>query len=642
MSKLLTVLTVLFTILLSTSYASAKNDTIVPVKDDFFILYLIQNVLPKIHFTGGSIDNSVGEKVADNILSSMNDYGIVYKKSDFQDLLSQSERIAAAIKSADLNSLFQIVDGLYQTRIEFYEVAIEDIKSLTEEDLSKRVIYSGEIKKGYLPTPINDSHRLELIRRLIASFIAEKLAASSSFSDAKQSVLNVFNEKILILNENRDNDHYLEVILNSLLNSFDNHSRYVSHRNIQALRSAHKNEDYKIGLDLSLASGILTITNIVAGSVADELNTFKEGDELIEIEFMDVTYPLKGRTPRYLSELVAGFSPLDSSIVLVCKRDGKEYRATVKRGKVSNAPLSIQRYTSVLNNLSSNYLSIPSFYDGLFDEVKKEIDKHKGENIIIDLRGNGGGSLIEAVNVTSLFMNGGNILTTKDIDGQLSFNDSDNFVFSGKIVILVDRNTASAAEIMASALQYHKRAVIVGEKTFGKGTVQRFFDFSSPEYMFPIDSRRLGGLLITIAAYYSPNGESVHLNGITPDVELSKYISVSTDNIKNLDVLDASTPYVPESVEWQYEFKEKIESSLLEMPLYRYYLNNSRNNDDLNKTKIEQFLTEKGREKERDLDYLNFNRRFQDMEAISNMSVLESDYRLIDVVLNASVTALQD
>ncbi|MEJ2057293.1 MAG: S41 family peptidase [Desulfofustis sp.] len=320
--------------------------------------------------------------------------------------------------------------------------------------------------------------------------------------------LETFADVLSILQDNYveeiDTKEVIEGAINGLLLSLDPHSAYLKPENYREFRNETRGSFTGIGIRITQRNGVITVIAPIADTPADRAG-IKANDTILKIDGV----PTKGKTPYDAVEILRG--PKGTEVTISVYREGWEYPRdfTLER---SDIPLVSVR--SLLIKPGFGYIRISTFQSNTTSEMKTHLGKltEKGplQGLILDLRNNPGGLLEQAVNVSDLFLEEGLIVYTRgrNKDQDMAFEaNGDNTVQRFPLVVLVNEGTASASEIVAGAVQDHRRGVIVGTKTFGKGSVQSIIPLSDG-----------AGLKMTTAHYYTPSGRSIQVTGITPDV----------------------------------------------------------------------------------------------------------------------------
>tara|TARA_A100001388_G_C28751812_1_gene492618 strand:- start:305 stop:1588 length:1284 start_codon:yes stop_codon:yes gene_type:complete len=331
-----------------------------------------------------------------------------------------------------------------------------------------------------------------------------------AFADEKKDVykhLNLFGEAFEKIKNNYVEEvevkDLIESAIQGMLNSLDPHSTFLNTDDLNELKIQTKGEFGGLGIEVTLENGLVKVISPIDDTPADRAG-IKSGDLITHID----------------GEAVMGLS-LSEAVTLMRGKVGSKISLTIKRSDESlkiNIVRAIIELKSVKYRLEDNigYLRVSSFNQKVDEEIKKAIkqmkEKRKNEIIgyVLDLRNNPGGLLDQAVNVTDIFLARGEIVSTrgrKKSDGS-RYNAVKNDLINGlPLVVLINQGSASASEIVAGALQDHKRAIIMGTKSFGKGSVQTI-----------LPSGENVAIKLTTARYYTPSGKSIQKTGIDPDI----------------------------------------------------------------------------------------------------------------------------
>ncbi len=300
-------------------------------------------------------------------------------------------------------------------------------------------------------------------------------------------------------------EQLIQSAINGMLVSLDPHSSYMDGKDFRYMSEQTQGKFGGLGIEVTMESGGVKVVSPIDDTPAHKAG-LKPGDYIVNIDGQ----PVVGMTLNDAVDKMRG--KVGSKVKLTIRRfNQKPFDVTIKREEIK-----IQTVKSSIKSEDVAYVSITSFSDNTDKMVEKAVKdakkKLKGnlKGIILDIRNNPGGLLDQAVSVSDLFLNQGEIVSTR------SRNEEDTVKYNAKkgdiadglpIVIIVNDGSASASEIVAGALQDHKRAVILGEKTFGKGSVQT---------VIPLGKH--GAMRLTTARYYTPSGRSIQVKGIEPDV----------------------------------------------------------------------------------------------------------------------------
>jgi len=320
----------------------------------------------------------------------------------------------------------------------------------------------------------------------------------------------------------------IESALNGMLTSLDPHSSFLDDKSFKYMNEQTKGKFGGLGIEVTMENGVVKVVSPIDDTPAAKAG-LKAGDYITDIDGEAVM----GQT---LNEAVSKMrGQVGTKIKLMISRAGeKPFEVTIKREEIK-----IQSVKSEVKNDDISYIRISSFTEEVDENVKKAFEKaqkdtkNKIRGIVLDLRNNPGGLLDQAIAVSDLFLEKGEIVSTR------SRNEEDTIRYSAKegditnglpIVVLINEGSASASEIVSGALQDHHRAILLGEKSFGKGSVQTIIPLGN-----------YGAMRITTARYYTPSGRSIQAEGIKPDVlvkpakieVLDSYYNVSEASLKN-------------------------------------------------------------------------------------------------------------
>jgi len=360
---------------------------------------------------------------------------------------------------------------------------------------------------------------------LIAILLNNINTAYSQNMDKLYQKIDLFSEVLeKIQDEYIDEVDQAEVMdsaINGILQSLDPYSAYMNPQIFEEMQTETSGEFGGLGIEVSMEAGVVKVIAPIDDTPASKAG-IKSGDYIVKINDEQV----QGKTLMEAVHMMRG--PVGSSIELTVRRKG------LKKAKIFKIIREIIEIRSVVSKLIDNeigYLRLRAFNENSSDQLKNEISKlEKNKELvgyIFDLRNNPGGLLSQAVKISDFFLNDGEIVSTK---GRKSRENRKFFAKKGDrikgkpLIVLINNGSASAAEIVAGALQDQKRAVLLGETTYGKGSVQSI-----------IPLRNRGAIRLTISKYYLPSGKSISDVGVTPDIEIAESsdefrINTETDN----------------------------------------------------------------------------------------------------------------
>ena len=346
---------------------------------------------------------------------------------------------------------------------------------------------------------------------LFIYFFVTSIVAVSEENDIYKKI-DVFSEVLDKINKEFVDDvnqsDAMDAAINGVLQSLDPYSAYMSPDSYQNMQTETSGEFGGLGIEVSMEAGVIKVITPMDDSPAAEAGV-KAGDYIVRINDIQV----QGKSLSEAVDIMRG--PVGSDIEITVRRRGERkalvFNITREKIKVSSVK------SEILDN-QTGYLRLTSFNENSSGQIKKEIKKFKNnkdiKNYILDLRNNPGGLLSQAIKISDFFLNDGEIVSTK---GRKSFENRKWFAKDGDIldgstlICLINYGSASAAEIVAGALKDHKRSILIGETTYGKGSVQS---------IIPLDNK--GAIRLTVSKYYLPSGESISEIGVTPDFEIAE------------------------------------------------------------------------------------------------------------------------
>ena len=308
--------------------------------------------------------------------------------------------------------------------------------------------------------------------------------------------------------EEVDQSDTMDAAINGVLQSLDPYSSYMSPKNLEEMQTETKGEFGGLGIEVGMEAGVVKVISPLDNSPA-EREGVKAGDYIVKINDTQV----QGKTLNEAVELMRG--PVGSTLEITVRRVG------LRKSLVFNITREIIQVASVKSEVLDEkigYIRLTSFNENSDDQIKnkiKEFKKNKKiEGYILDLRNNPGGLLGQAIKISDFFLNDGEIVSTKGRkknENQKWFAREGDIINGKALIVLINKGSASASEIVAGALKDHKRAVLVGEKSYGKGSVQS---------IIPLKNR--GAIRLTISKYYLPSGKSISEVGVTPDITVEE------------------------------------------------------------------------------------------------------------------------
>ena len=511
---------------------------------------MVATFIQKSHYNDVAIDDDLSSKVLDFYIENLDRNRMYLLASDIKYFERYRDVLDDVVKSKPLDPVYEMYE-VYQTRVrERLNYALTQLE--TEPDFNS----SAEFQFDRTESPwAASSDELDAIWRQRVTNDALALALENEPWEKTQEVLSKRYKGFLRRLGQVTSDDVFERFMNTFAHAVDPHSSYMSPRNADEYRIAMSLSYVGIGASLQTDDEYVQIVNIIRGGPADEDGTLKRDDR--------ITGVAQGSESQFVD--VIGWR-LDDVVDLIRGPDGTDVRLqyipanaipgsprefiTLTRGPVKleeqAAKSEVIKVPGEGREWSIGVIEVPSFYrdyraltsgDRDFTSVTRdvkrlisELEEQGIDGLVVDLRGNGGGHLTEATALSGLFIDKGPIVQLRnDIDTRRSppqrLDDPDpvsRVFYNGPLAVLVDRFSASASEIFAGAIQDYERGVVIGQQTFGKGTVQNLFALD--QYFRTEGDEGLGQLTLTIGKYYRVTGESTQHRGVVPDIVLPSII----------------------------------------------------------------------------------------------------------------------
>lgn len=519
-------------------------------KDEVLIDLVVQGIRSN-HYTDIDIDNTYSEKVYELFLKNI-DYGKnFFTQEDIESFESYRYKLDNEANARSLEFM-DLALNVFKDRVEQVQGYTEEIMSEPFNFERIENIETDPEKRGYAGNrdALKEQWR-KYLKFQVLTRLADKLQEQKDAQEKNDTTVEIktqvelekeIREKVLKTNQDwfhrllrQERDDYRSVYLNAFAAAFDPHTSYYPPKEKENFDISMSGQLEGIGAQLREEGSYIKVSSIVPGGPAWKQGDLQAGQLILKVA-------QGAEEPVDIVDM-----PVGDAVRLIRGPKGTEVRLTVKKVDGTITVISIIRDVVILDetyaksallkkgdNKQVGYISLPKFYADFSHsggrnsstDVKNEVLKLKAEGIsglIIDLRNNGGGSLQDVVDMVGLFIKTGPVVQVKGREGApyLLQDNNPEVVYDGPLVIMVNEFSASASEIMAAAIQDYGRGIIIGsDNTFGKGTVQRFFDlddFVSPEYS---DVKPLGVIKMTTQKFYRINGKTTQLRGVHSDIVL--------------------------------------------------------------------------------------------------------------------------
>jgi len=524
----------------------AATAPLAPTEQENYVARRVADIVAREHYRRAPLDDHLSSLILDRYLDAIDGSRSYFYASDIAEFERFRYELDDAIKAGDVEPAFVIFRRYQQRSRERMAYASDLLGKKPDFDVDESFNFDREKE----PWPANSAEMNELWRKRVKNDALSLVIAGKQWTEAADVLRKRYEHVAKRMDQSKPEDVF-EAFMNAFVLSLDPHSNYFSARNSEEYNIQMSLSYEGIGASLQLTDDYVTVIDVIAGGPAatsgklaanDRITAIGEGKtgELTDVigwRLDDVVQKIRGPggTQVRLQLLPAGAAPGSAQRIVEFTRN----RVSLEAQASHKAMRVVQRNG---HDVKVGVITVPSFYQdydasraGAKDyrsttrDVQRlisELKKDGADVLIMDLRANGGGYLPEAESLTGLFIDRGPVVQLRDTTGRIEVDDDpDPAVFySGPMIVLVDRFSASASEIFAGAIQDYGRALIVGQQTYGKGTVQNAHPLN-----YTIFGRKpeLGQLNVTIGKYYRITGESTQDRGVTPDIALPSLIDAN-------------------------------------------------------------------------------------------------------------------
>ncbi len=560
----------IFSLILTSNFVFSQNSVNNTLENKYDkILHKVAKMLTEEHYTVKLVDNNLSEKVFNDYIKKLDSDKSIFLKKDIKNLEKYKFLIDEEINGGAVK-FFNEANSIYLTRIKdinnyFPKLLAKSLNFNDNDSISfnfEKLDYASKLKNQKLKW----AKKLKYynLQRYYDLVEARKNTKNDSLKNrsnetllqlaktgTEKSMAKYFDRILRIQND----ENRFGVFVNSLVYQYDPHSGYFGVIEKRSWDERLSGKFYGIGATIVNEDGLLKVAGVNEGGPAWKSGEVKEGDIFLKVgDFGKEAVDVQGFETDDLIKLIRGEK--GTNVVITFRgADGANKVVSMVRNEIKIEETFAKGALIEKDSTKIGYIYLPKFYMAMNDmngrktstdmeKIVKDLTTKGAQNIVIDLRNNGGGSLSEVIKATGLFVNGPIVQVRNRNDQYRTFFDSDNnkIVFDGPLTVLVNEYSASASEIFAAGIQDHGRGIIVGSSsTYGKGTVQR------PTPIYDPKQENLGSLHITYQKYYRINGSTVQLKGVVPDVILPSYFedfkikekdkstALAFDEIKKLD-----------------------------------------------------------------------------------------------------------
>lgn len=545
---------------------------------------MVTRFVERAHYAKLPLDDALSEATLKTYIDTLDGNRHYFLQSDIAYFARYRNTLDDSLRSGDMDPVFDIF-RLYRLRTQQnlnYALSVLD----HQPDFSVDEDYVFDRKD--LPWISTPAEMQDLWRRRVKNDALGLMLADKTWKETAE-VLRKRYTRVLDRVNKLDSDDVFETFMNAFAMTLDPHSNYLSPRQSEEYKIQMSLSYEGIGASLQLDDEFVQVMNVIPGGPAAADGRLKANDritavgqqdskEMVDVvgwELDDVVQKIRG--PRgskvRLQILPGGAAPGATEIVLELTRDKIKLEEQAAKKQV----IKLERDGEPVN---VGVITVPSFYQdfearnrGDKDYVSTtrdvrrligELRKDKIVSLVLDLRGNGGGHLTEATALTGLFINQGPVVQLRDTNGRIEVLDDPEptVAYNGPLVVLVDRFSASASEIFAAAIQDYRRGIVIGQQTFGKGTVQNLYELD--QYSHSRSDRGLGQLTLTIGKFYRVNGGSTQNRGVMPDIALPSAIDAATIGESSRD---RALPW-DQIAATRFQTSQPLDAAILELTRY--------------------------------------------------------------------------
>jgi carboxyl-terminal processing protease len=539
-----------------------RADPVSPGPDDRYIVASVKDLLQKQHLSRHPLDKEIAARWMKLFLKSMDPMKLYFYQSDVDEFNQHQDDLVNTLQKNDV-SLAYVVFRRFLQRVDERVKMVDDLLTQPQDfTVNEEMV----IDRDMLQYPANPGEAQERWRKrikydLLALKTEKDKKDKKEGKDAVEKLTNRYHSFAKRMHQT-NSDELLEIYLNALTTSFDPHTSYMSPDTQKDFDIMMSLELEGIGASLQTDDSYTVVKHLVPGGAADKDGRLKVEDKIIgvgegaegpitdviDMKIRDVVKLIRGKRGTDVRLKVMPVSG-DVKVLKITREkiELKDSEAQWKIFDVGKRPDGSPYKIGVID-LPSFYMDMTGARRGIADfksttrdvrAILEEFNRKGVDAVALDLRRNGGGSLTEAINLTGLFIADGPVVQVKDADGTVHpYYDLDpSMIWSGPLLVMTSKFSASASEILAGAIQDYGRGLIVGDHaTHGKGTVQSLIDISQHLFPYYPNIKPMGALKVTMQQFYRPNGESTQKRGVLADIELPSLTS-------HLDVGEADLDY---------------------------------------------------------------------------------------------------
>ncbi|KDD78787.1 carboxy terminal-processing peptidase [Glaesserella parasuis] len=502
--------------------------------------------LTQSHYHKFQLDDAFSEKIFNRYIDWLDGSHNTFLQSDIDELRAKyATELDEELYEGKLDIAFEMYELMTKRRYERYKYALSLLDK--EPDLKGQDQIENDREKAPFPKTTTEADELWLQR--VKNDIINLYLKDKKWPEIKKTLTKRYNLAIRRLTQNKADD-ILQTYLNAFAREIDPHTSYLSPRAAKRFQESMNLSLEGIGATLSMEDDITIIKSLVPGAPAARSKKIAAGDKIVGVgQSKDKIEDVIGWRLDDVVDNIKGKKGSTVYLEIEPAKGGKTKIISLVRDKIRLEDSAAKLTVDKVDGKNIAVIKIPSFYIGLTADVRKLLEQmktKKADGLIIDLRENGGGSLPEVVELTGLFIKDGPVVQVRDAFNRIRVHeDTDSTtLYDGNILVMINRHSASASEIFAAAMQDYNRAIIIGQQSFGKGTVQQN---RSLNMVYDLDQEPLGFIQYTIQKFYRINGGSTQIKGVEADIRFPEIINAEKtgegfeDNALPWDKIPAAT-----------------------------------------------------------------------------------------------------
>ena len=469
------------------------------------------------HYKHFNLDDEFSKKIFDRYLNMLDFNHNIFTQADIDSFKTWSTELDDQLKAGENQIAFDLYNLSEKKRFERYQYAL----SLLDHEIKFDTDESIELDRSKEAWPKSVAELDDLWRKRVKYDALNLKLAGKDWPEIKKTLTKRYDNAIKRLTQTHSEDVF-QMYMNAFARSIDPHTSYLSPRSAEQFQTEMNLSLEGIGAVLQDTDDYTVVRSLVKGGPAEKGKQLAEGDKIIGVgqdgeKIVDVV----GWRLDDVVQLIKGPKGTKVNLHVIPEgKDAKSHVVTIVRDKIRLEDRAVKSKIMKQGGKQIGVLEVPSFYVGLAKDTDKLITDLKAKHvdgIVVDLRDNGGGALTEATALSGLFITSGPVVQVRDSYGRINVNsDTDGKEsYTGPMTVLINRYSASASEIFAAAMQDYGRAVVVGENSFGKGTVQQH---RSLNHIYDLFDQPLGYVQYTIQKFYRINGGSTQNKGVVPDI----------------------------------------------------------------------------------------------------------------------------